>query len=251
MLPAPPHGFRRRSDATPDDVQAARNQGYLANFVADMGKAGSGDWDVGDWAVVIYVVVGVIVVGAFVFGGAKALYDLAVNEERVPGLQGGRAALLLFRPLPARPGRVGPVPGRLSHGGALRVRRREALPVPGPGPGGRIHRPVGARPGDQPGNRGRAGGYLVGGPLVRFGRYRPLAFTLEFLNGTSNHSSIGWISKSRMTLAAKTRGGFLYGAHLGAVFYDLRFTDGLVLRRGDINRDLSLLMGLDAGWAFW
>ena len=52
-------------------------------------------------------------------------------------------------------------------------------------------------------------GYLVGGPMVRFGRYQPLAFSMEFLNGASSHRSIGWISKARMVLQGKTGLGIL------------------------------------------
>lgn len=233
-----------------DDIQERRNQGYLSQFFLDVGRGGGWDWDLDEWAVVLYVVIGVIVVGAFLLWGIKALYDLAVNKDDSPvfkeaalqfsysgrtlhdpdgaelfrdaWLMGGRFAFGVEKPVVSF--------GLALEGGAidLSVRalesNREIVDV--------------------------RGGYLVGGPLIRFGRYRPLAFTLEFLNGTSTHSSIGWISKSRMTLAAKARGGLTYGAHLGAVFYDLRYSDGLVYRRGDFNRDLSVLFGVDAGWSF-
>ena len=94
------------------------------------------------------------------------------------------------------------------------------------------------------------GGYLVAGPMIRFGDNDPWSFSLEFLNGTSSHESIGWISKSRMTLQAKVSEHMLVGGHLGAVFYDLHFFDGLGLREGNFNRDLSLVWGLDTGWEF-
>ena len=238
------------AEAGADDIQKQRNRGYYSQFFLDLSRGGDWDWDLDEWAVVIYVVVGVIVVGAFVLWGVKALYDLAVNKDDSPvfkeaalqfsyagrtlrdadgsemfrdaWLMGGRFAFGVEKPV-------------VSFGLALE--------------GGSIDLSVRALDTDREIVDVR-GGYLVGGPLIRFGSYRPLAFTMEFLNGTSDHSSIGWISKSRMTLAAKTRGGLTYGAHLGAVFYDLRFSDGLVYRRGDFNRDLSVLFGVDAGWSF-
>ena len=94
------------------------------------------------------------------------------------------------------------------------------------------------------------GGYLVTGPMVRFGRNDPWSFSLEFLNGTSNHPSIGWISKSRMSLQYKVGEHLLVGGQMGAVFYDLHFLDGLGLRAGNFNRDLSLVWGVETGWEF-
>lgn len=236
--------------ADAEDIQAQRNRGYFSQFFVDLGRGGDWDWDLDEWAVVIYVVVGVVVVGAFVLWGAKALYDLAVNRDDSPVF---KEAALQFS-YTGRTLRYGD--GATLFRDAWLMGGRFAFGVEKPVvsfglalEGGAIDLSVRAPDTDRE-IVDVQGGYLVGGPLVRFGRYRPLAFTLEFLNGTSSHASIGWISKSRMTLASRTRAGLTYGAHLGAVFYDLRFSDGLVYRRGDFNRDLSVLFGLDAGWSF-
>lgn len=238
--------------AAADEVQAERTRGYIGQLFVDMGNSGGGDWDWGggDWAVVIYVVVGVIVVGAFVLGGGKALYDLVVNREEAPifkelGARFSYSGLSMY-------GNDGTALYRDAYLYGLRFAIGVERPIMSLGlaaEGGSINLSIRGFPGERNSLDVR-GAYFVGGPMVRFGNYHPLAFTLEFLNGTSDHRSIGWISKSRMTLAGKTRQNLLVGAHLGAVFYDLRFTDGLVFRSGDLNRDLSMMLGLDLGYAF-
>jgi hypothetical protein len=233
-----------------DEVREARTRGYVGQFFVDLGNGGGWDWGDGDWAVILYVVVGVIVVGAFVLGGGKALYDLLVVKEDA----------VVFKELGARfsysglamPGNGGTTLYRDAYLYGLRFAlgvQRDVMSLGLAVEGGSINLRVRGFPGERNALDFR-GAYAVGGPMVRFGNYHPLAFTLEFLNGTSDHPSIGWISKSRMTLAGKTRHNLLLGAHLGAVFYDLEFTDGLVFRRGDLNRDLSMMLGLDLGYAF-
>lgn len=240
----------RDAASTEDEVQAARTQGYIGQLFVDMGNGGDWNWGDGDWAVIIYVVVGVIVVGAFVLGGGKALYDLVVNREEAPvfkevGARFSYSGLSMY-------GNDGTPLFRDARLYGLRFAlgvERSIMSLGLAAEGGSVNLSVRGLAGARK-SLDFQGAYLVGGPLVRFGNYHPLAFTLEFLNGTSNHRSIGWISKSRMTLAGKTRQNLLVGAHLGAVFYDLRFTDGLVFRRGDLNRDLSMMVGLDLGYAF-
>lgn len=233
-----------------DEIQEARTRGYIGQLFVDMGNGGDWDWGDGDWAVVIYVVVGVIVVGAFVLGGGKALYDLLVVKEDA----------IVFKELGARfsysglamYGNDGTALYRDAYLYGLRFAlgvQRDVMSLGLAAEGGSINLSVRGFSGERSSVDFR-GAYIVGGPMVRFGNYHPLAFTLEFLNGTSDHGSIGWISKSRMTLAGKTPQNLLVGAHLGAVFYDLEFTDGLVFRRGDLNRDLSMMLGLDLGYAF-
>lgn len=242
-------GSRSEEADAAEEVQQARNHGYFNQFFFDLSR-GDWDWDGDDWAVVIYVVVGIVVVGAFVLFGGKALYDLIVNKDQAPvfkevGLRFSYSGLTMYD----------------EHGSALYrdaylVGLRFAIGVERgvlalglAAEGGSINLTVrGVNPPSEAVDY--RGGYLVGGPMIRFGNYNPLALSMEFLNGTSDHENIGWISKARMVLQAKTGPGLLTGVHLGAVFYDLKFSDGLVFRRGDFNSDLSLMVGVDMGWAF-
>lgn len=232
-------------DGTPEEVQEARNRGYWGRFWVDMGRE-DWDWSGDDWAVVIYVVVGIIVVGAFVLVGGKALYDLVVNRYDFPVFRevGARYS---YSALDMRDG--GGSLFRNAHltGGRFAFGvERDMLTLGLALEGGWIDLSLRGLDLEDPVEY--QGGYLLGGPMVRFGRHEPMAVTLEFLNGTSDHGSIGLISMSRLAVAGKTAWGPVVGAHLGAVFLDLRFTDGLVFRRGDFNRDLSLLFGVDLAW---
>lgn len=232
-----------------DEVQEARNRGYFTQFFFDMGR-GEWDWDGGDWAAVIYVVVGVIVVGAFILFGFKALYDLVVNKDDAPvfkevGLRFSYSGLTMYDDRGSSLYRDAYLVGMRFAIGVERDMLTLGLAMEGGSINLTVH---GINPPSE--TLDYRGGYLVGGPMVRFGNYNPLALSLEFLNGTSDHRDIGWISKARMGLQAKTGAGLLTGAHLGAVFYDLRFSDGLVFRRGDFNSDLSMVFGVDVGWSF-
>lgn len=242
---------RLRSDEADaaEEVQEARNRGYFTQFFFDMSR-GDWDWDGGDWAAVIYVVVGVIVVGAFILFGVKALYDLVVNKDDAPvfkevGLRFSYSGLTMYDNKGSSLYRDAYLVGLRFAIGVERDVLALGLAVEGGSINLTVH---GVNPPSE--TLDYRGGYLVGGPMVRFGNYHPLALSLEFLNGTSDHRDIGWISKTRMALQAKTGAGLLTGAHLGAVFYDLRYSDGLVFRRGDLNSDLSLVFGVDVGWSF-
>lgn len=234
-------------------AEEAEEQSWFVHLVADVsdGPGSGGGWGGDELAAVLYVVVGVVVVGAFLIYGIQTLVELAANTEDYPlfhetglrlsysgkTLQSGDGAADLYRD-------------------AYLAGLRYAVGFNRPGmdvglafEGGYID--VWLSPLD---GQGRSwdfrSGYFVAGPLIRFGSYDPFCFSLEFLNGTSAHGNIGWISKSRMTLAGKVGRHTTLGGHLGAVFYDLEFLDGLGWRRGNFNRDLSLIMGMDAGWAF-
>jgi hypothetical protein len=248
-------------DADPDDADDLRTsrgvdeeeaKGWFVQFVADVsGDGGGGGWDGDKLAAVIYVVVGVVVVGAFLVYGLQTLAELAANTEHYPlfqeaGLRLSYSGKALDDPSGSAQlyrdaylaglryaigfDRPGMDLGLTVEGGYIDVRLRDLDDV--------------ARSFDF------RGGYLVAGPMLRFGDHDPLSFSLEFLNGTSDHPSIGWISKTRMTLQARAGRHAVIGAHLGAVFYDLEFLDGLAWRRGDFNRDLSLISGLDFGFEF-
>jgi hypothetical protein len=234
-----------------DDAEA---KGWFVNFFADWTHKGSGDsggdgLSGGDWAAIIFVAVGVVVVGAFVIYGVQTVLELATNQENYP----------LFQELGLRLSYSGkefqdPQSGPDLYRDAYLTGLRYAIGFERPGMGMGLsveggYLDVKLRGISDPSRSfDFSGGYLVAGPLLRFGRNDPLSFSLEFLNGTATHASVGWISKSRMTLQAKVGAHMLLGAHLGAVFYDLDFLDGLGWRQGDFNRDLSLVSGLDVGW---
>lgn len=239
--------FDPGEEADGSAVDRERTRGYFGQFFLDL-HDGNWKWD-DDWAMVIYVVVGVIVVGAFILYVPKVLYDLATNGEKLP----------VFKEVGLRYSYSGQ---RWEDGGPALYRNanlfgarftlgldRGSLGIGVTAEGGYID--LALRGVDDPSRVfDFQGGYAVAGPMVRFGDNRPFSLNLEFLNGTSSHRSIGWISKSRMTVQACMESGALLGVHLGAVFYDLDFLDGLVLRSGNFNRDLSLVMGVEAGWAF-
>ena len=238
--------FQNQPDAS---ETKERVNGLASNFAVD---ASSGNWDMGGdkWAAVIYVVVGVVVVGAFVIYGIQAVYELMTNQNDRP----------VFKEFSLRYSYSG---RRWDDGGPNLYRNANLIGLHyGTGldhggwgvglalEGGYID--LSLRGINDPASAFFfKGGYFVAGPLVRFGDNKPLSFTLEFLNGTSDQPSIGWISKSRMTLEGRPGpSGLLIGAHVGAVFYDLQFFDGLAQRSGNFNRDLSMISGLDMGWEF-
>jgi hypothetical protein len=242
-----------RVDDNPDDSEDQRYHNWFVNIFADAreGGGGGGGWDSDDWAAVIYVVIGVVVVGAFVIYGVQMLGEMAMNQEGYPlFMEAGARLSYSGKSIEDQQG-----VGELYRDAYLAgLRFAIGLDRPGMGigltaEGGYID--VFLRSASDPARTfDFKGGYLVAGPMIRFGDNDPWSFSLEFLNGTSTHESIGWISKSRMTLQAKVSEHLLVGGHLGAVFYDLHFFDGLGLREGNFNRDLSLVWGLDTGWEF-
>ncbi len=236
-------------NAKPDDTEAGqRTVGYVGNFMLDI-QNGHWNMDSKGWAALIFIGVGVVVAGAFIGYGFATLYDMAVNKEHYP----------VFREIGLRYSYSGENwedggPRLYRNAQLLGARYAMGLDRNGLGLGFAVeggYIDLALRGLDNPAEAFNfEGGYLVGGPLVRFGSNRPLSLNLEFLNGASNHPSIGWISKARVALEGDVGHGWLLGAHVGAVFYDLHFQDGLIQRNGDFNRDLSLVMGLDSGWEF-
>jgi hypothetical protein len=249
-------GNANESDADgKDDADASstkgRIKGYFQNFYLDVSSSNwVGNWEGADWAAVIYVVVGVVVVGAFIVYGVHTIHELITNSEGDP----------IFSELGLRYSYSGKMwsdggPPLYRNANIMGVRLALGLDRRGMGlgvgvEGGYID--LSLRKMDLPSQAFNfKGGYMVAGPLVRFENNEPASLTFEFLNGASSHRSIGWISKSRMTVQSRVNNsGLLLGAHIGAVFYDLQFYDGLVQRQGDFNRDLSLVMGIDTGWEF-
>jgi hypothetical protein len=241
---------RESRDASAADEEEAK--GWFVNLMADIHDGGGKGLGGDDWAAVIYVVVGVVVVGAFLIYGIQTLAELAVNDGHDPLFQEA-GVRLSYSGKTWRDGAGGDL-----YRDAYLAGLRYAIGFDRPGmdvglslEGGYID----IRLTPENGSFGETGfdfngAYVVAGPLLRFGSFDPFCFSLEFLNGTSTHESIGWISKSRMALQARMGGHAAVGAHLGAVFYDLEFLDGLAWRRGDFNRDLSLVGGVDFGWLF-
>ncbi len=248
-LPAPGQE-RNRNDAAAVDQDEAK--GWFVNLFADIrgGGSKSGGLDAHGWAVLFFVVIGFVVVGAFLVYGVETLAEMALNRDHYPIFQ--EAGLRLSYSGEAWQDGAGADLYRDAYLAGLRY----ALGFDRPGAdvglafeGGYID--IHLRPAEGPGNAfDFRGAYLVAGPILRFGSYDPACFSLEFLNGTSNHPSIGWISKARMSLQFRMGRHQVIGADLGAVFYDLDFLDGLAWRSGNLNRDLSLIGGLDFGWEF-
>ena len=237
-------------------ADAERTRGWFANLFLDLREGGGkdggkgGGLDANDWAAMIYVVVGLVVVGAFLVYALQTLVELAINKEHYPVFQ--EAGLRLSYSGHAWRDGAGADLYRDAYLAGIRY----AIGFDRPGAdiglaveGGYLDIRLTSSAGINDAFDFR-GGYLVAGPLLRFGSFHPLCFSMEFLNGTSTHASIGWISKARMALQARVGRHEVFGAHLGAVFYDLAFLDGLAWRRGDFNRDLSLIGGLDFGWEF-
>ncbi|MEO6098661.1 MAG: hypothetical protein ABIW76_24500 [Fibrobacteria bacterium] len=234
------------------EYEAEERTGWFVNLFTDMRDGhGDGGWNGDDWAAVIFVVIGVVVVGAFVIYGVQTLAELAINKDGYPIFMEAGLRLSYSGKAYQDPNGNGDL-----YRDAYLAGLRYAIGFDRPGMGIGIaveggYIDVFLKGLDDPAKTfDFKGGYLVAGPMLRFGDNKPWSFSLEFLNGTSNHASIGWISKSRMTLQAKVARHTLVGAHLGAVFYDLHFLDGLGVRAGDFNRDLSLVYGLDTGWEF-
>ncbi len=228
-----------------------RVHGYFQNFFLDFSNANwGGKWDGADWAAVIYVVVGVVVVGAFIVYGVHTIYEIVTNSEGDP----------IFKEIGLRYSYSGKQwsdggPPLYRNANLMGIRLAMGLDRHGMGLGVAVeggYIDLSLQNTDIPTEAFHfQGGYMVAGPIVRFGNNKPASLTFEFLNGASNQPSIGWISKSRMAVQGRVNNsGLLLGAHLGAVFYDLKFYDGLIQHRGQFNRDLSLVMGIDTGWEF-
>jgi hypothetical protein len=237
-------------DARVADEEEAK--GWFANLFLDLREGGGkgGGLDGHDWAAILYVVIGVVVVGAFIVYGVQTLIELAINQEHYPLFQ--EAGLRLS--YSGHSWRDGAGADLYRDAYLAGIRYGIGFDRPGADIGLAIeggYLDIHLSPSDGAGDAfDFRGGYLIAGPLLRFGSFDPLCFSLEFLNGTSTHASIGWISKSRMALQARFGRHEVVGVNLGAVFYDLAFLDGLAWRQGDFNRDLSLIGGIDFGWEF-
>jgi hypothetical protein len=243
-------GDQNLEDARAADEEEAK--GWFANLFLDLREGGgkAGGLDGKDWAAIIYVVVGVVVVGAFIVYAAQTLIELSLNQEHAPLFQ--EAGLRLS--YSGHSWRDGAGADLYRDAYLAGIRYGIGFDRPGADIGLAVeggYLDIRLSPADGAGDAfDFRGGYLIAGPLLRFGSFDPLCFSLEFLNGTSTHSSIGWISKSRMALQTRFGRHEVVGVNLGAVFYDLAFLDGLAWRQGDFNRDLSLIGGVDFGWEF-
>ncbi len=228
------------------EARDERAVGYAARFVADVSANAS---DAKEWAAAVFIAAGVVVVGAVVLYFPKLLYDYMTDRESFSLYR--EAALRYTYTGSSWTGGGSPLyrdthlaSGRLTWG-----IRRPALGMGLTVEGGYLSARL-EEIATQPGRAfGVGGAFALLGPSLRFGGDR-YALGVDFLNGASWVQGTGWITEGRFSFQARTGKRFLLGAYVGALFYDLRFFDGLVWRRGSFNRDLSLLMGLESGLAF-
>ncbi len=239
------------ASSAPEDreysVKTDRTMTYVAAFVHDVGN--KGDRKFSDWGEWVYVAVVVVVVGGAIIFLPKVIYDLSVNKNDVPVSQevkgaytysgsnweGGGGDLyrgthmtdLQYTVFLASP-KVGL--GLTINSGYI-VTRLEDI----------------ARP-DQ--GYQFSGAFFLLGPQLRIGTRSDWALTFDYLNGTSTAKQIGWISKAQMGLQYKFPSKLVLGLTLGSLFYDLNFFDGLVWRRGSLNRDMTLQIGSSLGWSW-
>jgi hypothetical protein len=229
-----------------EEFRKERAAGYAAQFLVDLSENGSSSKE---WATVIYVAAGVIVVGACILYIPKLIYDVAVNKEKHPVFQefGARYAYS------GSSWNGGGEPlYRHTHLAGARYTVGVAKPVLGLGlttEGGYLRSDL-----EDLADPDRAfsfsGAYFLAGPTLRFAPKSPVGLGIDFLNGAGTGEAFGWISQGRFFLQARVHERLIMGVHIGALFYDLRFLDGLIYRRGNLNRDLTLLGGIETGFRF-
>lgn len=241
------HGDSTSGSAAMDEVQRERTQAYVAHFIADASVDTHGSKE---WAEALFVAAGVVVVGAVILYLPKLLYDYATDPDETQVYR--EAAVRYAYTGSSWDGGSGSPVYRDTHLLSARFTLGLRRPVLGMGltvEGGYLRarlEEIASRP-DQVFGLGGAFGLI--GPSLRIGSDR-YAFGVDFLNGTSLAQQIGWISEGRFSGEARLGKRFLLGAYLGALFYDLRFFDGLIWRRGVFNRDLALLAGVETGVVF-
>lgn len=234
------------SASDPDAREKERAAQYAVGFMGDWGAHGLGGKDV---AAAVYVIAAVAVIGGTLIYLPVLIYKMVRNQESYPlyhelGLtytysgtswEGGGSPLYRDTHMPglrytALIGHPYLAMGLTLESGYLAPTLEEAW---------------------DPATRVDLGGlYGLIGPQLRFGAQSPIHFSLEFLNGTSTASAVGWITKARANLQAKLGNHALVGLSVGSLFYDLHFFDGTVWRSGAFNRDLALTLGIETGYRF-
>ncbi len=247
-----PSVLNEKALVSPEEVeQDVVSEGYVntfGQFITDMGKGGGGNDE--EWAIVIMVVIGTVAVAGFILLGGKILYDMIVNKKKFPIW---RDFSLIYTYSSHRvSGPAGPNHTEDVHFLSTRFALGWQRPVTGVG--------VGVEAGYLDINVKQSsdardvfdinGYYILFGPVLRFGQLNPVALKLSFYNGTANRSSIGLISKSRADLQCRISGPFYLGGHFGALYTDIDYSDGFLLKNWTLNNDFTLIYGFHFGYAF-
>ncbi len=250
--------FVRKDDAEKVAAQAAaaaalrkeQNAIYFADFMADIFPDDRNTiGNTKDLALVVFVAAGVIVIGATVIYLPKLAYDLAKNEDDLPiyhefTLHYGYSGAHWNAGGPPVYRKTQTASGRFTLGA-----RRDYLGVGLTAEVGYLDIRLSEVPNEPGRTFYRNGPFGMMGPSIELGGEK--VYTgVDFLNGVDFIGGAGWISEGRFSLNWRVNDRLLLGAYVGALFYDLKFFDGLVWREGAFNRDLSLLGGLETGVAF-
>jgi hypothetical protein len=226
-------------------LEQARARGYVANLAVDLSQNGS--WG-GDWAEALYIAAGVVVIGAAILYLPKLVYDLAKGDGERPIF---REAALRY----AHSGQSWDGGGSTLYRNTHLASARFTIGIQNPSFGFGLTTDagyVGATFSEGVGpNRvfSTGGTFALIGPSLRLGG-EEISLGVDFLNGADFVEQIGWMSEGRFSLRSVVGKRILVGLYAGALFYDLRFFDGLIWRRGTFNRDLALILGLETGVAF-
>ena len=232
-----------KSQTSPAD----RTHTYFASFITDVSNTNA---DLDELAVVIFVAVGIVVVGAFIITAGKVIYDIIFKRKYFPlwreiGLSGMISGETINRNKSST---------YLEETDFLSILfglglEKELLGIGVRAELGYIHLRI-ENELDPKEFFNAKGFYFLFGPIMRFGDKKPFSLNLEFLNGTSNDTSIGWLSKAMISGRIKTRRHLYYGLQIGAIYMKLSQLDGLLIKNREINREFNLLMGIETGYEF-
>jgi hypothetical protein len=231
-----------------EKVQRSRLAGYGVQFASEWNMGG----DSKELALALFVAAGVITVGAFVIYMPKLIYDLVQNENKHPIIHKMTGTYAYTQNDWDGGGTFSTSPELHTHLAGLKYSVAIQKPSAAIGltiEGGYLRsRLLGLA--DWEPAWDFEGSYWLAGPNVEFFPRSPVGLGFEFLNGSSTSPDIGWISKAQTALRWRATPHWTYSPYIGALFYEMRFWDGYVFRRGNLNRDLTLLGGLEAAYSF-
>lgn len=241
-------GELKQTETDEDAVAEARTTNYALSFAADVHRTGIGG---DDFAKAFYVVAAIVVVGGTLIYLPVVVYKLIRNEEKFP-LRHEVGLTYLYSSSYWQSTEGGPKLYRDTHMPGMRYTALIARPVIGLGltlEGGYLAPDFGSSL-QVTEQIDVHGAYGLIGPMLRFWPESPASLSLEFLNGTSTSTAVGWVTKARASAQMKLGRHAFFSLQLGSLFYDLHFFDGTVWHEGAFNRDLALTLGVEAGYAF-